>query len=134
MHLSSKMARVFWLARHVGTRVIVLETVLVFACFVDSINPPLVQKSEEDDVVSQTHEAVLQGHLDHECKNVIDEGAENFVNKSPNGEMRHRLQLVVYVKLRRHGNKAEEIHRVCERRDEPGPPRFISIVKKTVDR
>lgn len=53
---------------------------------------PLVKKSQEDEVVAQTHYPMLHRHFHHKGEHVVHEGAEGFVAERAQRQVRHGLQ------------------------------------------
>ena len=64
--------------------------------------PALVEINDEDDVITQTREAVGRWHVDDEREHVVNEGVERLVHEGTPGQVGHRLELVVDKQLRRH--------------------------------
>ena len=70
---------------------------LVDTGVVDLVRPGLVQVDEEDDVVSESGQAVQDGHLDGEGEEVVDESVEELVRHCSAGHMGDGLEAVVDV-------------------------------------
>lgn len=60
--------------------------------------------------VHSSHQAVHGWHADHEREEVVDHRVEAPVAQEPPRQVRHALELVVDVQLRRHQDEAERVH------------------------
>ena len=70
-----------------------MATIVCFLHFLSYlINVFLVKENEEDDIVSETSDAVHGGHFNDEGENVVDECIQGLVRHHPPGKVGHRLQ------------------------------------------
>ena len=67
----------------------------VDSCFVNRIEPALVQVDNEHDIISEAGNPVGGGHGDDEREQIVDERVERLVHEGPPGQVSHRLELVV---------------------------------------
>jgi hypothetical protein len=88
-----------WLSSKLLFHRLVIATLakLVDTSVVDLVSPGLVDVDEEDDVVTQSGEAVQEGHLDGESEEVVDEGVEELVSHGAAGHVSDGLEAVVDV-------------------------------------
>lgn len=109
------------------------EAEFVHPGMVDLVYPSLVQKYEENDVVTEAANPVQGRHLYHKCKDIIDERVEEFVGQHTPRKMRDALQFVVDKQLRRHHDEAEGQQEPVQHVKNPRVPAFVFQVHKRID-
>mmetsp|Transcript_4732 Transcript_4732/g.10320 ORF Transcript_4732/g.10320 Transcript_4732/m.10320 type:complete len:216 (+) Transcript_4732:492-1139(+) len=87
------------------------------------VNPPLVQKDGEHDVVTEAGHLVQCRHFDYESEEVVDEGVKRLVHEELPRQVSNRLEPVVDEELRRHHDEAAAVDEGDERLEQPRPPR-----------
>eukprot|EP00966_Prymnesium_polylepis_P111748 2585118-Prymnesium_polylepis.1 len=73
-------------------------------------------------------------HRNHHCKHVVDKRVERLVAEHTPRQVRDRLEAVVDEELRRHGDEAEEVDGICQRRDQPRVPALLRVGVQGVER
>mmetsp|Transcript_16844 Transcript_16844/g.64143 ORF Transcript_16844/g.64143 Transcript_16844/m.64143 type:complete len:436 (+) Transcript_16844:745-2052(+) len=99
---------------------------------IDGIQVSLVQEDEENQIISETGEAVQQRHVHDEGKEIVDEGVERLVDHGAPGHVCHALELVVDEELRRHHDEAEGVDKADETADDPRVPALVLVVHEAV--
>jgi hypothetical protein len=111
----------------------VLVTVLVDSSAIAWIDPPLVDEHHEDEIIPECHQLVLPRHLHEEREHIVDNGLEEFVEEDSDGEVRHRVELVVDEQLRDHREEAEVVDGVHECVKQPVVPRGVGVGDEIVE-
>ena len=105
---------------------------LVDTLVVNLVLPALVEPDEEDDVVTESSQAVEPGHLDSEGEQVVDEGVEELVGHGLAGHVGNGLQSVVDVQTGHHHEEAIGVDTTHESLDDVRVPGLVGVVDQAV--